>query len=489
MAAESQRLDATFDKEGRRRLVAIAGFSLAYTVCVSFFYSSWLAGRPDFPISAFDNVLNPSIFLGSIAFSLIAFFASPSRRAMLAVIGFAAFAAAIVGMAIASSLGAADAAFVASVIAAGVGMSFVMPSYFWLFAPCPPRMIAIACGTMSLGGMIAGMVIDLLPFSARLVMYAACLAGSIGCFVLALQGRSKRSVAESASSIDTPRATPKLSRLDFLDAFLVPGVCTFALSVVYGIVDTAATNGSFSFDASLRISQFGGIAAAVAFLLYFGRPSTPSPSMLFNVVFGVLATGILFLPFLPEEYAVSLNILAAAGWKLVMLSLLFLVATTYLRDGKRLLAGVSLAYALPRLGLFIGQNIAWHLGIGSTADFVRMVAVAFFLLYLVLMVIWMANSHERKKAEKQARAADELLDRISRKQHDAQEARCYALASEHGLTNRERDILILLAQGRDLAFICEKLFLSKNTVKSYQKTIYAKLDVHSKQEIIDLAQG
>ena len=30
------------------------------------------------------------------------------------------------------------------------------------------------------------------------------------------------------------------------------------------------------------------------------------------------------------------------------------------------------------------------------------------------------------------------------------------------------------------------LYLSRNTVKSYQKSIYAKLGVHSKQEIIEL---
>ena len=54
------------------------------------------------------------------------------------------------------------------------------------------------------------------------------------------------------------------------------------------------------------------------------------------------------------------------------------------------------------------------------------------------------------------------------------------------MTNRESDILYLLAQGRDVTSICETLFLSKNTVKSYQKTIYSKLGVHSKQEIIDL---
>ena len=34
--------------------------------------------------------------------------------------------------------------------------------------------------------------------------------------------------------------------------------------------------------------------------------------------------------------------------------------------------------------------------------------------------------------------------------------------------------------------VSEALFLSRNTVKSYQKSIYAKLGVHSKQEIIEL---
>lgn len=59
------------------------------------------------------------------------------------------------------------------------------------------------------------------------------------------------------------------------------------------------------------------------------------------------------------------------------------------------------------------------------------------------------------------------------------------LAAEHGLTNRETDILLLLAQGRDAQFVSDALYLSRNTVKSYQKSIYAKLGVHSKQEIIE----
>ena len=38
---------------------------------MSFFYSSWLVGRPGFAPSAFDNVLNPSILAASLLFSLL----------------------------------------------------------------------------------------------------------------------------------------------------------------------------------------------------------------------------------------------------------------------------------------------------------------------------------------------------------------------------------------------------------------------------------
>lgn len=53
----------------------------------------------------------------------------------------------------------------------------------------------------------------------------------------------------------------------------------------------------------LGISKIGGIVAAVAFTLYFAVGRQSSTTLLFNVVFGALATGILFLPFLPDNYS------------------------------------------------------------------------------------------------------------------------------------------------------------------------------------------
>jgi DNA-binding NarL/FixJ family response regulator len=58
-----------------------------------------------------------------------------------------------------------------------------------------------------------------------------------------------------------------------------------------------------------------------------------------------------------------------------------------------------------------------------------------------------------------------------------------------GLTPRERDVLDLLAQGFAYKEIARRLGLSGETVNSYVKTIYRKLNVHSAVEAARFARG
>lgn len=62
----------------------------------------------------------------------------------------------------------------------------------------------------------------------------------------------------------------------------------------------------------------------------------------------------------------------------------------------------------------------------------------------------------------------------------------HSLATSHGLTDREEDILALIVHGRDAQAIASQLYISVNTVRSHSKSIYRKLDIHSKQELLDL---
>ncbi len=71
----------------------------------------------------------------------------------------------------------------------------------------------------------------------------------------------------------------------------------------------------------------------------------------------------------------------------------------------------------------------------------------------------------------------------------ALDANCARLGDKFGLTEREREVFLLLAHGRNGRYIMDNLVISRNTAKTHIKHIYSKLGVHSHQELIDLATG
>lgn len=68
----------------------------------------------------------------------------------------------------------------------------------------------------------------------------------------------------------------------------------------------------------------------------------------------------------------------------------------------------------------------------------------------------------------------------------ALDARCAYVRQHFGLTERETDMVRLLAHGRSKTSISKELFISENTVKSYTRNVYSKLNIHSKQQLLDI---
>ncbi|MDO5042587.1 MAG: helix-turn-helix transcriptional regulator [Slackia sp.] len=69
------------------------------------------------------------------------------------------------------------------------------------------------------------------------------------------------------------------------------------------------------------------------------------------------------------------------------------------------------------------------------------------------------------------------------------EARCARVADEAGFTPREREVFALVARGKTNAAVAEELVVSENTVKFHIKSIYQKLGIHSKAEVVALVKG
>lgn len=63
---------------------------------------------------------------------------------------------------------------------------------------------------------------------------------------------------------------------------------------------------------------------------------------------------------------------------------------------------------------------------------------------------------------------------------------CELLSKQFSLTSREAEVFSLIAKGHSRESIGRQLSLSKETVKSYANKMYAKVGVHSRQDLIEL---
>lgn len=69
------------------------------------------------------------------------------------------------------------------------------------------------------------------------------------------------------------------------------------------------------------------------------------------------------------------------------------------------------------------------------------------------------------------------------------EERIALVAEEHGLTQREREILGLLGRGYSSGYIAKTLLISENTARTHVRNIHRKLGVSSRDELLQLVGG
>lgn len=62
------------------------------------------------------------------------------------------------------------------------------------------------------------------------------------------------------------------------------------------------------------------------------------------------------------------------------------------------------------------------------------------------------------------------------------------LATDYGLTPREKDVAILVFKGYSVKHIAETLVVSVSTVQSHMRNLYRKLDIHCRQDLIEMIE-
>lgn len=104
------------------------------------------------------------------------------------------------------------------------------------------------------------------------------------------------------------------------------------------------------------------------------------------------------------------------------------------------------------------------------------------VVLLWVLGVTMAFCLETRSPDVQRIFAD-LRTKVDPEEFATIDERCDQLAREYSLTEREVDVLKLLAKGRSKAFVAESLFISENTVRGHARRLYAKLGVHTRDEL------
>ena len=106
-----------------------------------------------------------------------------------------------------------------------------------------------------------------------------------------------------------------------------------------------------------------------------------------------------------------------------------------------------------------------------------LIVLAMYFFIVVMMLLFRSGRAGEPKAPdrkpQDASSGEELFCRI---------------AESYGLSPRETEVFVLLAQGRNRTYIQNTLFLAEGTVKTHTSRIYQKLGVSNRQDMITLVQ-
>ena len=392
--------------------------------------------------------------------------------------------------------GAIDSQAVA--LASGVLGSFATAclSALWidLYARLNP-VRAVWCGAVAL--LVSQAIVFLVEGNALYRVFIALAFApllSLVCFLIAIRsgesgaevglkregkadedrGEAKRAgIAAPRNEGDSARCAPK-------DRFMLPYKAV-AFIAAYSFAYGFARMG----DDLLNARYAAVVPSVIVICFLFINDRRFNVSVLLRFAFPLMVAGFLLVFLASSAYGAFASVVVNVGFATMEMLLLFMVCTIAYSTGTSglWLFGVLCAtQSLMRAaGVWLGMELGAVLGVPHRYELVSVVAIVMVVIASVLLMsekslfsFWRFRSDGSASGDEDA---DYLLARIGN------------LGDLRNLTDREKEVFYLLAQGKSNIEIAHDMFISEGTVKAHLHHIYTKLDVHSRKELISLLDG
>ena len=260
-----------------------------------------------------------------------------------------------------------------------------------------------------------------------------------------------------------------------LAAFLFAGVMQYALTLIV----KKRLAGLWPADLALvfLVVALTSLAVFFAVLVLMGRRNEFRVEVVWRVTFVLAACAGTAVALAPYNMLLSYA-LACTGSSVVFSTTLLLATAFAFSTSAPAAAALGTTCGAAQLGQFAGFALQLWLGSLDFAGGGPLLALSCLGGAGVLAVAFAFVLPDA--------SVTALLPRPPAMVRPSVEGRCAELAATFGLTEREADILPLLARGRNASHVAETLALSRNTVATHRKNIYRKLGVHSQQELLSL---
>lgn len=386
------------------------------------------------------------------------------------------------------------------------GLGSAVPNAVWLaliaVLPAGECLLVIAAAYL-----LAGLVS---PIFAVLPGVVGCLAACVACVAsIVLLARMP---GETPRDQDAEKELSTASVRPVLVSAAGPLVVFLALEMVMGLVLSFQAVDAAGDGSAAGAKTLATLAAYICLIvLVIRRRELPDIRLLFERLFPFFALALALLPFTSSAYGTLFSAVLVFLQGMVGTSVLFLLLQSSREHGVPIVACVAGVSFVARASILAGLVVGWTIGVADGVDATaRVLMVAGAAMYAMsLVLVWSLKTRRSggvsgvdTQAEQgageasgeaqgaqigQAAQAADAVDIVDRPA--AFEETAARLAREHSLTAREEQVVALVACGRSAVYIAGELGIAPETVRSYLKSAYPKLGVHSKQELIDLFVG
>lgn len=261
--------------------------------------------------------------------------------------------------------------------------------------------------------------------------------------------------------------------------------------LMMGAVEFAGCFASFPFAAEGVSSLSLAVGAVFVALVFLAGCSVLTDRfdvrMLYQGSLPLMAAGLLLGPLLSQGAPLAPCLLIDAGY----FGFLFLTVTVLNENCRRHGVPPGWAFGFLRCALLASQlagaGLVFAVNEGALARMeVELLYSASMLLIVVLSMAFL-NEYDFVRSWRLSR--DVPADVRPENALESHEARCALVARAFGLTRREEEVMVLVAAGKTVPQAADELFVSKETAKTHLKHVYAKLGVHTKDELAACIDG